>query len=180
MQCRSLAVKSGSLCLGWLGLLWIGGVHRADAQINVVFLPETQTAAPGQTVTYSATITNTGASTIYLNSDNQAGFNGPGTLDDNGFFQNFYGPLGAGQSITDKPILSVLLDSNAAYGNYLGAFDIQGGSTTTANNPLLSTPLSFSLTVAAVPETGSLALLALGGGSLALLHRLRARKGASR
>jgi hypothetical protein len=177
MQRRSVAVNLAIFCLGWTCLLLlIGSDNRADAQINVVFMPDTQTAAPGATVTYSATVTNTGSQTIFLNSDDQAGFAGPGTLDDSLFFQNFTGPLAAGQSITDKPILAVLLDATASDGTYLGTFGIKGGSTDTANTSLLNTPVSFSLTVAAVPEISSLTLLSLGAGSLTLAHRLRSQK----
>src|SRR5215467_15288873 len=83
-------------------------------------------ANPGQTVTFSATISNPGATNVFLNADN-ANVAGPLTVDDTKFFLNTPAFLAPGQSVTAQ-IFDVKVPSNTALGLYSGRFTILGGS----------------------------------------------------
>jgi hypothetical protein len=167
---ETIAKAAPRLFIGACALaLLLGSGTRAHAQINFVFLPDTQTAAPAALATYAATVSNTGASAVFLNGDNIT-FDGPATPDDTLFLSNFTGKLGAGQSITNQNIFTLTVDSNAMPGSYLGTFDILGGNTNTANNVLASQ--NFQLIVSsAVPETSTLLMLMLGVGGLVGVRR---------
>jgi hypothetical protein len=178
MTTRHIAVNSVvmtvSHCISALcALLLLCGGRGAEAQINFVFLPETMTASPGGQTTYAATVTNNGPNTVYINNDNIT-FDGPASVDDSPFVSAFTGPLAAGQSITNQGILTLTVDTTAAPNAYLGSFNILGGDSDSANNPLASQ--NFELVVAAVPECSSLQLLTLGLGGLAALCPLSFRR----
>src|SRR4051794_9752285 len=85
------------------------------------------TGSPGKTVTFSATLTNTLGTSLFLNSD-IVNITAPLTADDTKFFLNFPLFLTAGQSVT-APILDVTVPGGTPPGLYPGSFIVLGGST---------------------------------------------------
>lgn len=143
----------------------------AQAQIDVQLAPDTLDATAGQTVTYTATLTNTTTDAVYINSDDIT-FGGPGTPDDTPFLLNFTGLLDAGQSITFQPFLNLTLDDTAAIGQYFGTFEVLGGSSEDANDLVGSVNFSVATTV---PEPSSIVPLLMGMSLVGLLAHRRAK-----
>ncbi len=121
-------------------------------------------AGRGQTVTFGATLTNSGATPLFLNSDN-VNIAAPLIADDTKFFLNtppFLAPL---QTVT-APILDVTVPLAAPFGLYAGTFDVLGGATPSDLATLASQPFAVSV----VPEPGTLGLVA---GALLLWSKFR-------
>jgi hypothetical protein len=110
----------------------------------------------GQTVTFSATLTNTGATPLFLNGDSIS-IAPPLQLNDTKFFLNFPVSLSAGQTFT-APILDVTALSGSALGLHVGSMSILGGATPSE----LTSQASQTFAVNVVPEPGSAALLVVG------------------
>ena len=119
----------------------------------------------GGTVTFSATLTNTGTTNLFLNSDS---FNiaPPLVLNDAKFFLNTPLFLTAGQSVT-APILDVTAPSGSAFGLHVGSMSVLGGAT--ANE--LTTQASQTFAVNVVPEPGGLTLLLVGLSAFGWVRR---------
>lgn len=138
----------------------------AHAQVSFLIQPANQVSNPGDLLTYTATLTNTGSSEVFLNSDT---FNLTGVgleLDDSPFFTNF--PLSLqGGGVASGDLFTVLIGPSVAPGSYSGTFTIQGGPTDGDFNDIATQ--SFQVTVAGTvaPEAASLALLAISGLPLA-------------
>ncbi|HYP06439.1 MAG TPA: PEP-CTERM sorting domain-containing protein [Bryobacteraceae bacterium] len=136
-----------------------------SASIEVTLDSSLQSAEPGDVVTFTGTIENTGVDTVYLN-----GFSSTfplGGVDDSAFFllPASLAPFGTASG----PLFSVMIPGGAALGLYAGTFNVLGGDTPTSFD-LLATQ-TFAVNV--VPEPSS-ALLALGG-VFALILRRRTR-----
>src|SRR5215471_5830195 len=110
----------------------------------------------GQTVTFSATLTNTGAGPLFLNGDS-VNIGPPLVPDDTKFLLNTPPSLSAGQSIT-AAILDVSAPLGSAFGLYTGSMSILGGSTPNE----LTTQATQTFAVNVVPEPATLALLIVG------------------
>jgi len=137
--------------------------------IDVSFASSLLNAAPGQTVTFSATLTNTTVSPIYLNGDAVNAAAGL-ILDDSPFLLGFPLSLGAAAAASG-PILSVTVATGTSFGLYTGNFEILGGST-----PLDFAPQgSATFAVNVVPEPGSL-MLVTSSCSLLWIVRRRLRR----
>src|SRR5437773_9745264 len=95
--------------------------------LTLTFTSSLLTAGRGQTVTFSATLLNTGATALFLNSDT-VNLVSPLIADDTKFFLNFPVSLGPSQSVT-APILDVTVPLAASFGLYPGNFAVLGGST---------------------------------------------------
>jgi hypothetical protein len=119
----------------------------------------------GQTVTYSATLTNTTGAPLFLNSDT-VNLASPPIPDDTKFFLNFPLFLTAGQSVT-APILDVMVPLSTPVGIYPGTFTVLGGSPTDFTTNIGSA--TFAVQV--VPEPASVGLLISGGLLLLGLRR---------
>jgi hypothetical protein len=138
--------------------------------LAVSFTSSLLTATGGQTVTFSATLTNTLGTTLFLNGDNTS-IAGPLTLDDTKFFLNTPASLSAGQSIT-VPILDVIVPKGAPSGLYPGSFTVLGGPTDRDFTNIGSA--NFAVNV--VPEPGTVGLLASGALLLLGLRRAHPRR----
>jgi uncharacterized repeat protein (TIGR01451 family) len=110
----------------------------------------------GQTVTFAATLTNTGTATLFLNADS-IDIAPPLLLDDTKFFLNTPASLAAGQSIT-AAILDVGAPIGSTFGLHTGSMSILGGSTPNE----LTTQATQTFAVNVVPEPASAALLIVG------------------
>ncbi len=154
------AVFAAAVCTG----PWLHDAH-ADT-LNLTLTSSTETAAPGSTVTYNATIsapsTNTGL--VYLNNDtidlnNPAGV----TTDGTDLLLNFDEDLAPGQSESGA-LFTVTLPSTALGGTYGGDFILQGGASLSAQATLNTTPFTLNVPSAAsvTPEPSSWLLLSTG------------------
>jgi hypothetical protein len=114
----------------------------------------------GSTVTFFATVTETGGSTTFLNGDT-FGIALPLVGDDTPFLVNFPLSLSPLQSVTAS-FLSVTVPLATSPGLYSGSFAILGGSSPTGLGPLATQPIAVNvLAPAAVPEPGEGVLLLL-------------------
>jgi hypothetical protein len=95
--------------------------------LSFTFTSSLLDASIGQTVTFSATLTNLNPTSIFLNSD-AVNINPPLVSDDTKFFVNTPSLLVSGQSIT-APILDVVVPLGTPFGLYPGHFEILGGNT---------------------------------------------------
>ena len=152
------------LVLAAVVMLFVWVPAHADSLTFILNNPN-QTAAPGSTVTFNATVTapagNSG--TLYVNGDNIDYF-GPGTVDDSSFYNTFYNTtFSPGTTETDN-FFSILLPANAPLGTYLGNLQIYGGTDPFAMNLLASANFTLNITNpppnAIAPEPNSLLLLA--------------------
>jgi hypothetical protein len=124
--------------------------------LSFTFTSSLLNAAIGQTVTFSATLTNTGTDTLFLNGDS-VNIAAPLLADDTKFLLNTPPSLSAGQSIT-APILDVRAPIGAAFGLYTGSMSILGGSTPSE----FTTQATQTFAVNVVPEPATAALLIAG------------------
>src|SRR5438128_740649 len=100
-----------------------------SAPLTITFASSLLNAAQGQTATFTATVANTTASTVFLNAD-ALNIKAPLIADDTKFFLNSPLSLAAGQMFT-APVFDIRVPASAPVGLYPGNFDILGGSSAT-------------------------------------------------
>ena len=103
----------------------------------------------GQTVTFSANLTNTTGATVFLNSDS-LNIAAPLTGDDTKFFLFSPLSLGPGASSGIFQIFDITVPPSAPFGLYSGSFDILGGASASDFNPVGSADFAVNV----VPEPG--------------------------
>jgi PEP-CTERM motif len=138
----------------------------AQAQLTLSITPTPIIVAPGQTITFSALLTNTGG--VSLDLTNSFGtFVGPGlngiTWDDTTFLNNLPLALASGGTYQENLIATVI--GSADPGLYVGEYTVEG---TDAMNVTYSGVGQVNATVsAAIPEPSTLLLCGMGiaGGS---------------
>jgi hypothetical protein len=133
------------------------------AMLTLVFDSSLLYAQPGQQVTFSGTLTNTGTTTVFLNGDSVTF---PLPVDDTPFFLQTPPALGAGASATAS-ILDVLVPGGTPPGLYTGSFSVVGGDSAASLDVL--TTNAFAVQV--VPEPATSGLIAVGVTGLFLLRR---------
>ncbi|HKM67457.1 MAG TPA: PEP-CTERM sorting domain-containing protein [Candidatus Acidoferrum sp.] len=154
-------------------------VLRADS-VSIVFDQPTQSVVQGTLeVTFSATVTNLTAATVFLNGDEYSV--SPAIclssflcLNDSAFLSN---PnlisLSGNQIIDSVDLFTVTLPSDLATGTYAGSFSFTGGADSSALDNLGGSNFYIDVTSpVATPEPGTLAMLLLGfslAGALSLL-----------
>lgn len=143
-------------------LLTFGTSAFADT-LNLILSNPTQSATPGSTVSFNATVSApiANSATVFLNSDS---FNvdSPLALNDDGLFFGFPLTLDPGDSFSGL-LFSIDIPSTAALNTYNGFFEILGGADGSAADVLSN--VSFQVNTAspsAVPEPSSIFLLATG------------------
>jgi hypothetical protein len=147
-----------SLLRGLPVLLLLSGC-AFSAPITITFTSSLLTAFRDQTVTFTATVTNTTAASLFLNSD-ALNITAPLIPDDTKFFLNFPLSLAAGQMVT-APVLDISVPLNAPFALYPGEFDILGGSDANAQSTIGTA--TFAVNVATPePETFGSAIIGLG------------------
>ena len=139
-------------------LLWSAVICHA-ATININLTPPLLSGFPGSTVTFSGTLTNTTASTVFLNfaGINLSGGFTPADLDTGPFFANAPLSLAAGESTPRIGLFAIDIPNPFADGPYQGTFTVLGGLNANAQNTLGSA----NFTVQVVPEPCSVALVGM-------------------
>jgi len=128
--------------------------------------PPSTDGRSGSTLIFDATVSApfANSATVFLNFDNFGDtIPGASTIDDFGFFFDFPLSLDPGENFTGT-LFSVALPPGVAPGSYTGFFEIFGGSSADAVNPLATVNFQINAT----PEPGSWVLLATGLGILAI------------
>ena len=148
------------------GLLVVALVPVRGANITLDFLSSLLPAVPGQTVTFSATLMNAGATEAFLNGDS---FTFPLPVDDTPFFLNTPPSLAPGQSFTG-PVLNVNVPSGTPLGLYVGVFNVLGGDTAQQFTVLASRDFGVQV----VPEPSAFSAMT-GALLVAVLFRRRVR-----
>jgi hypothetical protein len=152
-------------------LIAAGAAFQASA-MTVTLTPDTLFVNPGGTISFSGTLDNNTASTVFINSDSVT-FAIPGAVDDSPFLT--FAPLFLVQSqVTGVfQFLNVTIPIGQGAGTYDGVIDVFGGDSESASNLIGSG--AFHVTVNSVgpsaPEPGSILLIA--GGIAGLLLRRR-------
>jgi hypothetical protein len=152
---------------------------RADS-LTVQLDQSTITVPVGTTeVTFSGTITNPSADTVYLNADSSETSSLLLTVDDTPFLTGAPLFLDSGDNSGDIPLFNVFVDPSTTPGIYTGLFSIQGGpdgGTSTDFTDLVDIPFTIDLTPAtSAPEPGTLLLLCCGLFVIAASHRRNRR-----
>jgi hypothetical protein len=148
-------------------LLLAAPLHAASLTFD--FTSSLFTAFPGQTVAFSGTVTNTGATTVFLNGDS---FSFALPLDDNPFLLNFPLSLAPSASFTGT-VFQVTIPLLTSAGLYSGVFNILGGDSAAASEVLASKNFGVQVQSAAVPEPTPWALTL--AGLLVVLWRRKSR-----
>jgi hypothetical protein len=148
-------------------LFAIYSAYAVASPITINFSSSLVTGARGQTVTFSASITNTTSAPVFLNGDS-LNITAPLVGDDTKFFLN--SPLFVAGSTTTSvfPIFDITIPASAPVGVYSGDFTIQGGANPSAFDDVGSK--TFAVNV--VPEPGDWWLT---GGAIAVLCAVRRR-----
>lgn len=152
------------LAIATLALLSLCPIARADL-IDIALTQTSETAIPGATVTFEATLTNLSTTdTVFLNGDSTAAASGFLTIIDLPFLLN--APFFLDPSASSGPfaLFDVIVDAAAPPGSYdFNFFQILGGLDGNASDTLGSAV--FSVIVSApslVPEPASFWLLVAG------------------
>ena len=163
---RNLAVIS----LTMAGLLLSVTAAKADP-LSLTFASQYQSAEPGQTVAFDATVTNVGLSQVFLNADSTSLLS-PLTLDDTPFLFNFPLSMNPGDSYTGE-LFTVTVPPGVLTGLYPGSFEILGGSDPNALDEVASADFGVQVTPAQAPEPSSLVLVVSGLATLGVALRRR-------
>ena len=146
------------LSLTIVGFLLAGTAAKAD---TVLTLSAPYQTGPGGLFTFEATATNTGASTVFLNSDSSTVDAGL-TLDDSPFFNNWPLSLAPGVPYTGE-LFAVTAPAWGLGSNfYTGSFTLLGGVDGNASDSLATVNFNIQVT----PEPSS--FLLFGGGVMTL------------
>jgi hypothetical protein len=145
----------------------------AQAQLLFNLNPAGLIGAPGGSVTFNATLTNSGTDTIWLNGDS-SGVSASGlTIDDTPYLNNFPLFLIGGDAATAN-LFTVNIDPSVAPGNYFGSFTIVGGADAFAQDILATQNFEVTLpAVSSVPEPDNFPLIIGLGFGMATIVGLR-------
>jgi hypothetical protein len=138
------------------------------AIIDFSFTSSLLYAQPGQTISFSGMLTNTGVTEVFLNGDS---FTFP--LPVNDIFLFVAPPSLLPSQSFNGPILEVIVPGAAAQGLYAGVFNILGGDSPTAFNTLASAP--FAVQVVPEPSAWTGVAGALAGGMFVRFRKRRDR-----
>lgn len=139
------------------------GAASAWANIIITLDDPSQTGTPGGTLSYTGILSNTGLTTVFLNSANLNLAGSSFTPDFiNPFFNNVPFFLDAGQFTASIELFSVLvnnpfLDPNGAY---VGSYTLLGGVDSGSQDILASAVLTVNVGATAVPEPNTFPVMA--------------------
>ena len=155
-------------------ILFVFGLAAASgrASILITFDVPDQRGGPGDTLVYTGVLSNGGLETIFFNS-NTLNLAGSGFLVTDLFFLNVPFSLDPGQSSSSIELFNVRVNDpfTDLPGAYAGTYALVGGIDSNAQNIIGSA--EFAVTVGALPEPSTVALLVIGLVALVGLHRRR-------
>ena len=148
------------------GLLLLRTAPAAAATLTFNFTPALQVAFPGQLVSFTGVLTNTGLTTAFINGDSITSIF---SFDDTPFL------IGAPLSLAPGafyigPVLDISVPFGATPGLYPGIFNVLGGDTLSDFNVLTST--DFAVQVVPEPSTWFGVL-----GGVVVFWRVKAQRG---
>lgn len=144
-----------------LPLVLVLSAGALAAPITITFTSSLINGQRGQTVAFSANLTNTTGATMFLNGDS-LNIAAPLIGDDTKFFLNSPLTLGPGVSSGSFQIFDIFIPLATPFGLYSGSLDLLGGASAANFDPLGSA--AFAVNVVPEPATGALLLIALCAG----------------
>ncbi len=151
-----------------VAFLMAGTAANADP-LSIILDSAYQNVTPGQSVTFTAIITNLDpTNTVYLNGDS-SNVDSPLSLDDSGFWANAPLSLDPLSSSEDIELFTVYIPLDAT-GLYSGSFEILGGDPSDFTDVIGSADFNVNIT----PEPSS--LLLLGSGLVGLATTVRRKR----
>lgn len=123
------------------------GCASADANLTMTLQPSTQLGPRGTEIVFSGTLTNTGATKLFLNDIHPilgAAASPYLTVESNFFYSNVPGILLPGESYSNSELFRVLLSGIAPAGDYGGTVFLTGGADMLANSDLASSAFVVS------------------------------------
>jgi hypothetical protein len=155
-------------------MLIIFSAMAARSEVVVTFDTPVQTATPGVSLAFTATISNSGVGTVFLNGD-ALNLEGTGFTVNDLFFDNAPLSLAGGDSFHGE-LFDVLINADFAdaFGGFAGTYNLAGGGDGDAQDTLLPEAATFEVIV--TPEPSSFALMTLAAIAGCIL-RARARPG---
>ncbi len=167
-----------------IGLSLIGlGASASDLRFYLT--PAQLTGAPGELLTFSGHLENTGRTELFFNSDTLI-LSGTGlTTDDDPFVLNAplsllsTGSKDVNGNLLDRwdgDLFTVKIGGSVTPGTYFGFFRVQGGANDSSSDVLNRQDFQIVVAPSAVPEPGELALLVCSFGTgIGLLAARRTR-----
>lgn len=135
---------------------------QADA-ITFVLTNSVQAGTPGSILMFSADITNTGSTTIFLTGDSISPSSAFLNVTDNGFSNNVPFSLDAGKSTGTVELFEVMIDPAASPGTYdMNFFDLIAGANPSNPDLIETQQFTVNVTSATTPEPASILLMASG------------------
>ena len=158
----------------WTSMI-LCGVCRADT-VNIDLTSALLSGPPGTVLTFNGTLSNTSASTVFLNSAgiNLSGAFTPADEDPTPFFVNAPISLDAGDSTSAIDLFTIDIPDPFTPGLYSGTFTILGGADGNAQDILGSADFTVQVTSAA-PEPSMYGLLLASCLALAVVQLARKR-----
>src|SRR4051794_36216558 len=144
--------------------LLIAASFANAATLTFDFVSSLLTVRPGETASFSGTVTNTGAGAAFLNGDS---FTFPLPVDDTPFLLGAPVSLAPGGSFSAL-FVRVPVSASTLLGLYAGSFSIVGGDT--ANDRGVLATREFGVQVVPEPSSLGLCLLALTGWIMTLTY----------
>lgn len=156
-----------------IGMASAGAAH-ADAILT--FTPSSLTIAPGGTVEFVGTLTNTGTADLYLNGDGIIFFYPDLTYDDSPFFADSPLFLSPGDSYIG-PFIDVSADLATTSGIYNGTYIVQGGADSSTFDDIASEDFTVDVgSTSTTPEPNPFLFLATGMTILAFVRYFLMRR----
>lgn len=142
----------------------------ASAQLTFTFTESLLTGGQNRTLTFAATLTNTGTDTVFLNGNDFSVSGSDITLDDTKFFMNAPLSLNANGTWTGE-IFDAIISPTAPADVYSGAFTITGGADSSTFDNLARQ--TFQVRVVPAPSGLLAVIVGIVPGVGVLLRRRR-------
>jgi len=150
--------RKSAILLAVLGAFFFCPAACEASSINIDLVQATQTGAPGITLVFSGVLTNTTASTIFLNSAgiNLSGGFSPGDIDTTPFLINAPLSLTGLEASLAVDLFTVAIPNPFADGLYGGTLTVLGGADANAQDILGTASFFAGVAATDTPEPGTM------------------------